>query len=118
MYVAYIIVAAAFTDMLTMSAWRKLVHDPLAVEVIGGVVGVPLRFFGVLAVLELAGGAGLLAGIGLAPLGIAAAACLVAYFVVAIAAHLRKHDLVAGHVFPAVMMLVIAVAALALRLAA
>jgi hypothetical protein len=37
---------------------------------------------------------------------------------VAIASHLRKRDLVAGHVVPAVMMLVIPAAPLALRLAA
>jgi hypothetical protein len=39
MHIAYIVVAAVFTVMLTMSARMKLVHDPLAVEVIGGVVG-------------------------------------------------------------------------------
>jgi uncharacterized membrane protein YphA (DoxX/SURF4 family) len=118
MHIAYIVVAAVFTVMLIMSARMKLVHDPLAVEVIGGVVGVPLRFFPVLALLEIAGGVGLLAGIGLKPLGIAAAACLVAYFIVAIASHVRKHDLAAGHLFPPVMMLAISAAALALSLAA
>ena len=118
MHVAYIVVAGVFTVMLTMSARMKVIHDPLAVEVIGGVVGVPLRLFPVLALLEVAGGVGLLAGIWLKPLGIAAGACLVAYFLVAIASHLRKRDLVPSHVGPPVMMLVISVAALALRLAA
>jgi hypothetical protein len=96
----------------------KLVHDPLVVEVIGGVVGVPLRCFPVLALLEVAGAAGLLAGIGLKPLGIAAGTGLDAYFVGAITSHLRKHDLVPGHIGPAMMMLAISTAALALRLAA
>ena len=73
MHIAYIIVAAVFTVMLGMSARMKLVHDPLAVEVIGGVVGVPLRFFPVLALLEVAGAVGLLVGIWLKPLGVAAA---------------------------------------------
>jgi hypothetical protein len=82
------------------------------------VVGVPLRAFPVLAVLEIAGGVGLLVGIGLKPLGVAAGASLVAYFVVAITSHLRVRDLSAEHVFPAVLMLVMSVAALALRLAA
>ena len=118
MHVAYIIVAGIFTVMLTMSARMKLVRDPVAVEVIGGVVGVPLRFFPVLALLEVAGAAGLLIGIGLKPLGVAAGVCLVAYFVVAIASHLRKRDLVAEHIAPAVMMAVISAAALLLRLAA
>jgi hypothetical protein len=118
MHVAYIIVASVFAVMLTMSARMKLVRDPVAVEVIGGVVGVPLRLFGVLAVLEIAGAAGLLAGIAVEALGVAAGACLVAYFATAITSHLRKHDLVAQHILPAVVMAVVSVAALALRLAA
>jgi uncharacterized membrane protein YphA (DoxX/SURF4 family) len=117
-YLAYIIVAGVFAAMLTMSARMKLVRDPLAVEVIGGVVGVPLRLFPVLALLEIAGGVGLLIGIGLKPFGVAAGACLVAYFIVAIASHVRKRDLLAGHVLPPVVMLAISAAALALRLAA
>src|SRR5947209_14133821 len=118
MHVAYIVVAAVFAVMLAMSARMKLVRDPVAVEVIGGVVGVPLRLFPVLALLEIAGAAGLLAGIGFKALGVAAGACLIAYFVVAIASHLRKLDMVAEHILPAVVMAVISVASLALRLAA
>ena len=118
MHVAYIIVAAVFTVMLTMSARMKLAREPVAVEVIGDLVGVPLRFFPVLALLEVAGGAGLLVGIALKPLGVAAGVCLVAYFVGAIASHLRKRDLVAGHLGPAIVMLAISAAAMALRLAA
>ena len=117
MHVAYIVVAGVFMVMLTMSARMKVIRAPVAVEVIGDVVGVPLRLFPALALLEVAGGVGLLAGIGLKPLGVAAGACLVAYFLVAIASHLRKRDLVPGHVGPAVMMLVVSVAALTLRLA-
>ena len=79
-----------FAIMLTMSARMKLVHDPLAVEVIGGVVGVPLRLFPVLALLEVAGGVGRLAGIGLKPLGVAPGTGLVAYFIAAIASHLSQ----------------------------
>ena len=118
MHIAYIAVAGVFMVMLTMSARMKLIHDPLAVEVIGGVVGVPLRLFPVLSLLEVAGGVGLLAGIGVKPLGTAAGIGLVAYFLGAIASHLRKRDLVPGHIGPPVMMLAISGAALALRLAA
>jgi hypothetical protein len=118
MLVAYIIVASVFTVVLTTSARMKLVRAPVAVEVLGGVVGVPLRLFPILAVLEIAGAVGLLAGIGLEPLGVAAAVGLVAYFIVATSSHLRKRDLVAGHVVPPVTMLVISALALALRLAA
>ena len=118
MHIAYIVVSVVFTVMLTMSARMKLIHDPMAVEVIGGVVGVPLRVFPVLALLEIAGGVGLLAGIGVKPLGVAAAACLVAYFIVAVSSHVRKRDLAVGHLIPAAMMLVISAVALALSLAA
>jgi uncharacterized membrane protein YphA (DoxX/SURF4 family) len=117
MRVAYVIVAGVFVVMLAMSARMKLVRAQRAVEVIGDVVGVPLRFFPVLALLEIAGGVGLLVGIGLKPLGVAAGAALVAYFIVAITSHLRVRDLVPDHVFPAVLMLVVSAAALALRLA-
>jgi hypothetical protein len=118
MHIAYIIVAVVFTVMLTMSARMKLARDPLAVEVIGGIVGVPLRLFPVLSLLEVAGGVGLLAGIGLRPLGVAAGSGLVIYFIGAITAHLSKRDLVPGHIGPPTMMLAISTAALALRLAA
>jgi hypothetical protein len=118
MYVAYIIVAAIFTVILAMSARMKLVREPIAVEVIGEMVGVPLRLFPTLAVLQIAGGAGLLIGIGLEPLGVAAAACLVLYFVVAIGVHVGRRVLAPGHVIPPVMMLAFAAAAMVLRLAA
>jgi len=118
MYLAYVIVAAIFTVMLSMSARMKLVREPVAVEVIGEMVGVPLRLFPILAALEIAGGAGLLIGIGLEPLGVAAAACLVLYFVVAIGAHVRRRDLAPGHMSPPVVMLAISAAAMVLRLAA
>jgi hypothetical protein len=118
MHVAYIIVATVFAVMLAMSARMKLVREPLAVEVIGGVVGVPLRLFPVLALLEIAGGFGLLIGIGVKALGVAAGASLVAYFIAATTGHLLKRDLAPGHIVPPVMMLVISCAALALRIAA
>ena len=118
MHIAYIVVAAVFTVMLAMSARMKLIRDPVAVEVIGGVVGVPLSLFPVLALIEIAGAVGLLAGIGVKALGVAAGIGLVAYFIGAVTSHLRKRDLVAGHVAPAVVMLAISADALALRVVA
>jgi len=118
MYVAYIAVAGVLMVVLSMSARMKLVRDQRAVEVIGGVVGVPLRAFPVLALLEIAGGVGLLAGIWVKPLGVAAGVGLAVYFSVAAASHLRVRDLSAEHVLPAVVLFVLSVAAVALRLAA
>lgn len=117
MHVAYIAVAGTLTVMLSMSARMKLVRDQRAVDVIGGVVGVPLAAFPALALLEIAGGVGLLAGIWLKPLGVAAGVGLITYFIGAIASHLRVRDLNAEHVLPAVVLAAISVAALALRLA-
>ena len=118
MHVAYIAVAGVLTVMLSMSARMKLIRDQRAVDVIGGVVGVPLRVFPVLALLELAGAVGLLAGIWLKALGVAAGAGLAAYFIAALTSHLRVRDLDPEHVLPAVLLLAVSVAALALRLAA
>jgi hypothetical protein len=114
MQAAYIAVAGVLTVMLAMSARMKLVRDQRAVEVIGGVVGVPLRAFPVLALLEIAGAVGLLAGIWFKPLGVAAAAGLVVYFVGALVSHLRVRDLSAQHLLPGALLLVMSVAALAL----
>jgi DoxX-like family len=118
MEIAYAIVAVVASVMLAMSARLKLVRDPRAVDLIGDVVGVPLRYFPVLATLEIAGAVGLLVGIAFEPLGIAAGVGLVAYFVVAVLSHVRARDLVRDHIFPAILMLVVSIAALGLRLAA
>jgi uncharacterized membrane protein YphA (DoxX/SURF4 family) len=118
MHVVYIIVASVFTVMLTMSARMKLIRDPLVVQVIGNLIGVPLRVFPLLAFLEIAGGVGLLVGIATKPLGVAAGACLVAYFIVATGSHVRRRVLAPSQVLPPVMMLAISAGALALRLAA
>ena len=104
--------------MLTMSARMKYVRDQRAVELIGDVVGVPVRYFPVLATLEIVGATGLLIGIAVKPLGVAAAAGLVVYFVGATASHIRVHDLGSDHIFPAILLLVVSIAALVLALAA
>lgn len=77
------------------------------------VIGVPLQFFPVLAMLEFAGALGLLAGIGWASLGLAAAAGVVAYFVGAILSHVLVGDF--GGIGGAAFMLVIASALFAMR---
>jgi hypothetical protein len=118
MSVAYIVVAVVVAFMLAMSARQKVVRDPRAVEIIGHVVGIPLRYFAVLASLEIAGAIGLLIGIAVPALGVAAGIGLVCYFVGAVGSHVRVHDLETDHLFPAVLMLVVSGAVLALRLLA
>jgi hypothetical protein len=68
-----------------------------------------------LGLLKAAGAVGLLVGIALAPLGVAAAIGLVLFFVAAIAAHIRAHDY-PSIPFPAMFHLM-AIASLAIRLA-
>ncbi len=93
--------------------------DEAVLATIHGTVGVPLRHLPVLAGLdiaglEIAGAAGILIGLWLEPLGIAAAIGLVAYFVGAVIGHLRVRDTkgVAAPVLP----LLLAVTVLVLRL--
>jgi uncharacterized membrane protein YphA (DoxX/SURF4 family) len=115
MFIALNITAVLLAAMLAMSASMKLRKNEQAVAVISGTVGVPLRFFPVLAALELAGAAGILIGLWLEPLGVAAAAGLVVYFVGAVVGHLRVGD-IKGLTMP-VPPLVLSIAVLALRLA-
>ncbi len=89
MFIALAIGAVLLAAMCVSSASMKPRHHEQAVAIIGGTVGVPLRFFPVLASLELAGAAGILIGLWLEPLGIAAAAGLVAYLIGAVTGHLR-----------------------------
>ena len=113
MFIAYIIIAAVLALVLLASAVSKLRRDPRVVRTIHEIVGVPLRFFPYLAALEIAGAAGVLIGIGWAPLGVAAAGGVVLYMLGAVIRHMRFHDLrgVAGPVLP----LALAIAALVTR---
>ena len=113
MFTATVIVSVLLALVLTLSATMKLRRNPQVVESVHGVVGVPLDRFWILAGLELAAAVGLVFGLWVAPLGIAAAAGAVAYFVGAIIAHLRVGD-TKGAPSPAVP-LALSIAALVLR---
>ena len=76
---------------LVFAAIQKLSHREDVVRSYA-IVGVPEDKLNSLAVILLAGAAGLIAGLFWAPIGIAAAAGVVSYFVLAIAAHIRFHD--------------------------
>jgi hypothetical protein len=115
MFIALVVAALLLAVMCASSASLKLRRDERAVAAIGGTVGVPLRMFPVLAALELAGAAGILIGLWFEPLGVAAAAGLVIYFVCAVIGHLRVGD-TKGLTMP-VLPLVLAIAVLALRIA-
>ncbi|MEV0251510.1 DoxX family protein [Nocardia sp. NPDC050712] len=114
MFIAYAVVGILLSLMLVASARAKLVRDPKIVEGMG-TLGVSARALPLLAAAEIAGAAGLLIGLWLAPLGVAAAIGVVAYFVGAVAAHLRVADY--KNTLPAAVGLIVAIAVLGLRVA-
>lgn len=77
-------------------------------------LGVPESWLPTLGILKAAGALGLLIGIGVPLIGMAAAVGLTLFFVGAVITHLRAHDLSLGNGVP-VMFLVVVVAALVLR---
>lgn len=77
-------------------------------------VGVKRSWLNPLGFLKLAGAVGLVAGIAVAPLGVAAAIGLVLFFIGAIVTHIRAHDY-SSIPFPATVLL-LAVATLIFRL--
>ncbi len=113
MFIACVVVSAVMAVMVTLSGIFKLARSPQVVEGIGG-LGVPLTWFPWLATAEIAGAVGLVVGLVIAPIGIAAGVGLLLYFAGAIGAHVRADDL-PGIGTPA-MMLTLAAAALVLRL--
>src|SRR4051794_461474 len=114
MTIAYLAVTVLFALMTTFSAVMKIRRDPNVVKIIHEVVGVPMKYFPLLAACEIAGAAGLILGIWFPPLGIAAAVGLVLYFVGAVGSHVRVGDF--KGIGSAAFMLAMSTAALALRI--
>jgi uncharacterized membrane protein YphA (DoxX/SURF4 family) len=114
MLTSYVVIAVFASLLLAaVSGLGKLRRNEYIVKTVNGVAGVPMRWFPVLAVLEISAAIGLLLGIKWAPVGIAAAVGMTLYFVGAIVAHVRVSDY--KGVWPAIQMLCLAVAALAAR---
>jgi len=117
MFIAAVVVSVGLAIALTGSAYLKLVKDPQIIKGIVETVGVPEERLWMLAVLELAGAVGLLIGLAWAPLGIAAAIGVILYFIGALIGHVRAHDTGPGSITPPAVILLVAVAALVLRVA-
>ncbi len=115
MFIALTTVTVALAVMAALSAVMKLTNNEQSIDSIHHTVGVPVRYFPVLAGLELAGAVGILLGLWSEPVGVAAAIGLVVYFLGAMVAHLRVRD-TKGAVNP-VLPLVLAIAVLSLRIA-
>jgi DoxX-like family len=114
MFVALIIATILLAAMAIGSAAKKLQKDEQVRAIIGDTVGVPERHFATLAALELAAAAGILLGLWLEPLGIAAAIGLILYFTGAVIAHLRVGD--TKHLAMPLPPLALAIAVLVLRI--
>jgi len=114
METAYFITTAIMALIAAFSGVAKIRRNPHVVQVIHETVGVPLKYLSLLAACEIAGALGLVAGIWWPPLGVAAGVGLVLYFVGAIVSHLRVGDF--KGIGPAAFILVLAAAALALRI--
>jgi DoxX-like family len=113
MFVAYIIVtiiaAAAniFSATLDFIRFKQILVNMAK-------VGVPESWITMLGTLKAAGAVGLLVGMGVPPIGVAAAIGLVLFFIGAVITHLCAGDYSFGL---AVIFLLLAAAALVLRLA-
>jgi uncharacterized membrane protein YphA (DoxX/SURF4 family) len=116
MGIAYLVVALVLAAMVLFSGVGKLRNDPHIVKVIHETVGVPMKYFPLLAACEIAGAVGLVLGIWWPILGMAAATGLVIYFVGAVVSHVRVNDL--KGIGPAAMLLTMSAAALILRVLA
>jgi uncharacterized membrane protein YphA (DoxX/SURF4 family) len=114
MFIACVVVSVLLGLMALGSAMGKLTKAQTSVDTITG-VGVPLAWFPWLGAAEILGGLGVIVGLAVAPLGVAAAGGLVLYFLGAVGAHLRKQDY-QGARLPALPLL-LSIAALILRLA-
>ena len=114
MLIAYITVIAVLGVLLIASGIGKLGREKRQIVTLDR-VGVPSTLVPWLAVCEIAGAAGLVLGIAWIPLGIAASIGIIAYFVGAIAAHIRTTDLTGTG--PAVGLLALGVTTFALAIA-
>ncbi|MFZ9894990.1 MAG: DoxX family protein [Burkholderiaceae bacterium] len=110
-----LIVTCTFLGLLaTGSAAGKLTKNPKILESLHG-VGVKDSQVKILAMLELLGAAGLVVGIFIPGLGIAAAIGLTLYFLGAVISHLRQHQGIAEWA-PALVLAALALASTLLQL--
>jgi uncharacterized membrane protein YphA (DoxX/SURF4 family) len=111
MFLAAAIVSGLLAAALLLSGRGKLVKDPQQMKTMS-TVGFPEDKLWLLAAAETAGAAGVVAGLFWWPIGVAAAAGVILYFLGAVGAHLRVRD---PSFVPALVLLLAAVAALVLR---
>jgi len=114
MKIALIVLGGFIGISIAFSAFGKIKRIPGAVEAIAH-VGVKEKQYNQLAALELLGSLGLLVGIWVKPIGVAASVGIALYFIGAQVAHMRMKDSFAK-MFPAVFLFLIAAATMILEL--
>jgi DoxX-like family len=90
-FFAYVVGTVLLAAGLIVAAVRMLNRSPGFVETLDE-AGVPLSWCTPLAAVELVGAAGLLVGLAIEPVGVAASAGVLLYFLGAMAAHVRAKD--------------------------
>jgi hypothetical protein len=116
MFAATFASAALLAVALIPSARGKLVGDPRQSDGMRA-VKFPTEKMWSLGIAEFGGAAALAVGLFWWPLGVAAAVCLIAYFIGALAYLLRAGITHAKALAPAAVLLLVAIATLVLRLA-
>ncbi|MFB7254291.1 DoxX family protein [Streptomyces nojiriensis] len=111
MFIAYAVVGVLLALVLAASATFTLQRNDQIVASMQK-VQVPDSWLPRLATLKAAGAIGLVAGLWVTPLGVAAAAGVTLYFVGAVISHLRVKDY---ELAPAAVLTLLSAAALALR---
>src|ERR1700722_20683716 len=92
MGIAYLVITILLAAMVTFSGIGKIRRDPHIVQVIHEIVGVPLKYFPLLAACEFAGALGVVLGIWWPLLGVAGGIGLRLFFLGAAVLPLRVGD--------------------------
>jgi hypothetical protein len=114
MFVATVILSVLLALAFAGAGVPKILAQPKMVEAAAH-LGLPVRSFRIIGLVEVAAAAGLLIGLAWAPLGIAAAAGLVLLMIGAIVFHVRAKDPVEA-MAPVVVLAVLSVVTLVLRI--
>ncbi|WP_435845694.1 DoxX family protein [Streptomyces exfoliatus] len=113
MFIGYVVVAALVAFALSASSFLTFTRNP---QITGSMtkLGVPDSWLPWLATAKAAGAIGLLVGLAVPFIGVAAAVGVILYFIGGAITHLRVKDY---EVAPVVVLALLAVAALVLRIA-
>lgn len=109
MYVVYVALTVVTALAAAAAAWMNFVHHPIPVAA-AKQVQVPQSWMVPLGTLQGAGALGLITGLVVPPIGLAAATGLVLYFLGAVIAHLRVGDRHYSAVLPALALVTVTLA--------